>query len=648
MCGIAGLIATNSPADWSEETISRMVDCLEHRGPDDSGVWASSGAPVMLGHRRLSIVDLSAAGHQPMVSRDGRYALVLNGEIYNFKLLRKKLEAVGCRFRGHSDTEVVLSAIEQWGVEAALERFTGMYALAVWDELEGRLFLARDRMGEKPLYYGWANGSFVFASELKALRAIPSWSPELDLDAVGLQMRYTYIPAPHSIYKGISKLEPGSYVQVTLGEVPEVGPAVSYWNFDDIALSGRGYSASRAQLADELEQLLIEVIGHQMVADVPLGAFLSGGVDSSLVTALMQTQSTAPVKTFSIGFDEVEYNEAHHAAAVAKHLGTDHTELYVSAQQARDVIPLLPDIYDEPFSDSSQIPTYLVSKIARARVTVALSGDGGDEVFGGYNRYLIARGAWENLKRVPDPLRRVLRNAIDRTSTQTFDAINAVLRPLLPRRHQYLNVGQKLKKLSASWHQSDANSIYAPMIELWNQPGDVVRGARSVDFLGRHRATFGSLRDFTEQMMFADTVTYLPDDILTKVDRASMAVSLETRVPFLDHRVVEFMWSQPADFKISGNETKCLLRDILYRHVPRQLIERPKMGFGVPIDHWLRGPLREWAGDLLAEDRLNRQGLFDSSVVQQKWQEHLRGQHSWQYLLWPVLMFQAWHDRWMR
>lgn len=648
MCGIAGLIATERPLDWSEEAITKMIDCLEHRGPDDRGIWVSSRAPAMLGHRRLSIVDLSAAGHQPMVSQDGRYALVLNGEIYNFKLLRQKLEALGCKFRGDSDTEVVLSAIEQWGVEAALKRFTGMYALAVWDELEGRLFLARDRMGEKPLYYGWASGSFVFASELKALRAIPGWSPELDLDAVGLQMRYTYIPAPYSVYKGISKLEPGTYVKVTLREFPEIGPAVPYWNFDDIALSSRSHSRSRIEAAEELELLLTKVIGHQMVADVPVGAFLSGGIDSSLVTALTQKQLPTPLKTFSIGFDEVEYNEAHHAAAVAEHLGTDHTELYVSAQQARDVIPLLPDIYDEPFSDSSQIPTYLVSKIARERVTVALSGDGGDEVFGGYNRYLIGKVTWENLKRVPGPLRRVLHTAIDRTSAQTFDSINALFRPLLPRRHQYQNVGQKLKKLSASWHQSDANSIYAPMIELWNQPVDLVRGAKSVDFLGQHRTTFDALDDFTEQMMFADTVTYLPDDILTKVDRASMAVSLETRAPFLDHRVVEFMWHQPVDFKINGNGTKCLLRDILYRHVPRQIIERPKMGFGVPIDHWLRGPLKEWASDLLAEDRLNRQGLFNSSAVHKKWQEHLRGQNSWQYLLWPVLMFQAWHDRWMR
>jgi asparagine synthase (glutamine-hydrolysing) len=647
MCGIAGLIATERPSDWSGETITKMIDCLEHRGPDDRGVWGSSRAPVMLGHRRLSIVDLSATGHQPMVSQDGRYALVLNGEIYNFKLLREKLEAVGRRFRGRSDTEVVLSAIEQWGVEAALKRFTGMYALAVWDELEGQLFLARDRVGEKPLYYGWANGSFVFASELKALRAIPGWSPELDLDAVGLQMRYTYIPAPYSVYKGISKLEPGTYVKVTLRDVLEIGPAVPYWNLGDIALSDRSHSRGRAEVADELEQLLTEVVGHQMVADVPLGAFLSGGIDSSLVTALMQKQSPTPVKTFSIGFDEVEYNEAHHAATVARHLGTDHTELYVSAQQARDVIPMLPDIYDEPFSDSSQIPTYLVSKIARECVTVALSGDGGDEVFGGYTRYLMGKRAWGNIKRIPGPLRRVLSSGIDRTSAQTFNSINALFRPLLPRRHQYKNVGQKIKKLSASLHQSDAHSIYAPMIEFWGEPGDLVYGAKSLEFLGQHRATFDALCDFTEQMMFADTVTYLPDDILTKVDRASMAVSLETRAPFLDHRVVEFMWSLPADFKISGNETKCLLRDILYRHVPRQIVERPKMGFGVPIDHWLRGPLREWAEDLLAEDRLNRQGIFDSRAVQKKWQEHLEGRVSWQYLLWPVLMFQAWHERWM-
>ncbi|MDA8660017.1 asparagine synthase (glutamine-hydrolyzing) [Luminiphilus sp.] len=647
MCGVAGLIATERPLDWSEEAITKMIGCLEHRGPDDRGVWGSSRAPVMLGHRRLSIVDLSASGHQPMVSQDGRYALALNGEIYNFKQLRRELEVTGCRFRGQSDTEVVLSAIEQWGFEAALKRFTGMYALAVWDELEGQLFLARDRMGEKPLYYGWANDVFVFASELKALRAIPGWSPDLDLDAVGLQMRYTYIPAPYSVYKGISKLKPGTYVKVTLREFAEIGLAVPYWNFDDIALSERSHSRSRAEVADELDQLLTEVIGHQMVADVPLGAFLSGGIDSSLITALMQKQLPTPVKTFSIGFDEAEYNEAHHASAVAEHLGTDHTELYVSAQQARDVIPLLPDIYDEPFSDSSQIPTYLVSKIAREHVTVALSGDGGDEVFGGYNRYLAGKGVWNNIKRVPSPLRRVLSSGIDRTSAQTVNSINAIFRPLLPRRHQYKNVGEKLKKLSASWHQSDASSIYASMIELWGEPGDLVYGAKSLEFLGQHRATFDTLGDFTEQMMFADTVTYLPDDILTKVDRASMAVSLETRVPFLDHRVVEFMWRQPLDFKISGNETKCLLRDILYRHVPKHLIERPKMGFGVPIDQWLRGPLREWAEDLLAEDRLNRQGLFNSRAVQKMWREHLSGQMSRQYLLWPVLMFQAWHERWM-
>jgi asparagine synthase (glutamine-hydrolysing) len=624
-----------------------MIDKLEHRGPDDRGFWTSKSAPVVLGHRRLSILDLSAAGHQPMISPCGRYALVLNGEIYNFKQLRKELEGAGCPFRGQSDTEVVLFAVERWGIQGALERFVGMFALAIWDELERRLFLARDRLGEKPLYYGWVNGSFVFASELKALRAIPDWVPELDVDAIGLQMRYSYIAAPHCIYRGISKLEAGSFLEVSVNERASSSKPTPYWNLDKLVLSERSSPVSRIEVGEDLEALLSDVIGHQMVADVPLGAFLSGGIDSSLVTALMQKQSRSPVKTFSIGFNESEYNEAHHAAAVAKHLGTDHTELYVSAQQARDVIPLLPDIYDEPFSDSSQIPTYLVSQIAREHVTVALSGDGGDEIFGGYNRYLIGNSAWERLRRVPPPLRQFLCAAIEVTNPRAVDYVNAIFRPVLPKRYRYQNLGQKIKKLASSWHHSDANSVYAPMIELWNEPDRLIFGANSLDFLGSHRSTFNALGDFTEQMMFADTATYLPDDILTKVDRASMAVSLETRVPFLDHRVVEFMWRQPVDLKIRGGETKCLLRDILYRHVPREIIERPKMGFGVPIDHWLRGPLREWAGDLLAEDRLNRQGLFDSRAVQQKWHEHLEGRVSWQYLLWPVLMFQAWHDRWI-
>ncbi len=626
-----------------------MSNMLIHRGPDDSGVWSDAKSGIVLAHRRLSIIDLSKHGHQPMMSHDGRYVLVLNGEIYNHLQLRKDLARYGYQFRGTSDTEVAVCAIQQWGFVTALTRFAGMFALGVWDRETRKLVLARDRLGEKPLYYGNFNNTFAFASELKALTVHPEWRGDIDKNALALQLKYTYIPAPYCIYKGIYKLLPGTYVEVGIADSCIPGKPQPYWSFDDVVTSGavsRKRQPNPATAVEQLHALLSETIQEKMIADVPLGAFLSGGIDSSLIVALMQAHSTRPIKTFSIGFNEAEYNEATYAREVAKHLGTDHTELYVSAEDSLSVIPKLPEMYDEPFSDSSQIPTFLVSQLARRDVTVALSGDGGDELFGGYSRYLVGLDTWRRIEGIPSGMRRAGSKVIHRIPPRYFDLIMKPIRPYLPKALQYQQFGQKLHKLASIWNSNSPDLIYNNLITLWQNPAEIVIEAGQLDVMESHRVTLDNLDNFTEQMMFTDTITYLPDDILVKVDRASMAVSLEVRSPFLDHRIVEFIWNQSPDLKIVGNEGKWLLRQVLDRYVPKRLIDRPKMGFGVPIEHWLRGPLKEWAGDLLAEDRLRRQGIMDPGPIQEKWQQHLSGEQSWQYLLWPVLMFQAWHQHW--
>lgn len=640
MCGIAGLIEFDS-REQLEARARAMADTLVHRGPDDAGVWEDPDAGVALAHRRLSILDLTPAGHQPMVSACGRYVIAFNGEIYNHLDLRRMLDdsGRGPAWRGHSDTETLLATFAAWGVEGTLKKCVGMFAIALWDRRDHKLTLARDRLGEKPLYYGRHNGVFLFGSELKALRAHPAFRGEIDRHALALFMRLAYVPSPWSIYRGIFKLPPGNYLEV--GKDGVAGSPRAYWSAESICATGQKepFIGSDAEAVSELERLLMQSISGQMLADVPIGAFLSGGVDSSTIVALMQTQSARPVKTFTIGFNEAGYDEATHARAVARHLGTEHTELYVTAGEALDIIPRLPVIYDEPFGDSSQIPTFLVSRMTREHVTVSLSGDGGDELFGGYNRYFWTMRLWQRLGRLPHPLRRMLAYVMTQPSPAAWNALLRPLASLLPLRHYHANPGDKLHKLAGTISAASPLCIYRELVSFWQ--GDVVLEADDTLSL-LDEADDHAFTDFEHVMMALDLQTYLPDDILAKVDRAAMAVSLETRVPLLDHRVAEFAWRLPLGMKIRDNQGKWLLRQVLYKHVPRELIERPKQGFGVPLDAWLRGPLRGWAEGLLASDRLASEGWLDPAAIRNKWGEHQSGRRNWSYHLWNALMFQAW------
>lgn len=643
MCGIAGFLAQAAPQSF-DELLKRMADKISHRGPDAAGYWHDDEQHIGFAHRRLSIVDLSAAGQQPMQAASGRYLIIFNGEIYNHGILRESLEQSfpALSWRGHSDTETLLAGIDCWGIQGTVERAIGMFAFAVWDRQTCTLTLARDRLGEKPLYYGWQDGTFLFGSELKALRAHPAFLNQIDHGALSLFLRSSYIPAPYAIYQGISKLPPGCLLTVSL-QRPE--PELSrYWSGSDVARSGvtNGFAGSTGQAVDELEVLLKDAVRQQMMADVPLGAFLSGGVDSSTVVALMQAQSSRPVKTFTIGFHEKGYNEAEHAMLVARHLGTDHTELYVSAEQAMAVIPRLPALYDEPFADSSQIPTFLVSQLARQQVTVSLSGDAGDELFCGYNRYQLTHKLWRRLSRVPLPLRRLAARALTSVSPDAWSWVASAAGGLLPRAARVAQLGDKVHKGAGVLASESADALYLGLVSHWHDPAAVViNGREPPTLLSGNTPDLQGLDD-VQRMMVLDLLTYLPDDILAKVDRAAMGVSLETRVPFLDHRVVEMAWRLPLDMKLREGQSKWILRQVLYRHVPQALIERPKMGFGIPIDSWLRGPLRQWAEELLDESRLKREGYFHPAEIRQKWREHLSGQRNWQHQLWNVLMFQAW------
>jgi len=576
-----------------------------------------------------------------MLARSGRYVIAFNGEIYNHLTIRNELERSG-RFvqgwRGHSDTETLLAGFDAWGIEATLRRTVGMFAMAVWDRAERVLSLARDRMGEKPLYYGWqGRGSqavFLFGSDVAALRQHPDFRAEVNRDALALYMRHNCIGGVHSIYSGIHKLAPGHLLTLSAASTEPVLKA--WWSGAEIAERGvaEPYQGSEDDAVDHLEALLRDAIGQQMVADVPLGAFLSGGIDSSTVVALMQAQSSRPVKTFTIGFHEEGYNEAEHAKAVARHLGTEHTELYVTSEQALATIPLLPTLYSEPFADSSQIPSFLVSQLARQHVTVSLSGDAGDELFCGYTRYQMTQSVWNKVSRVPMPLRHAAASMIAAVPPRTWDMLGSIT--------QNKRLGDKLHKGAALLGCQTVGDLYRGMVSHWSEPSDVVLGGMEpTSVLAGAVPPLKGLGD-VERMMALDMLSYLPDDILTKVDRAAMGVSLESRVPFLDHRVVEFAWSLPIETKLRRGVTKWPLRQVLYRHVPKNLIERPKMGFGVPIDHWLRGPLREWAEALLSETRLRNEGFFHPDPIRRKWDEHLTGKRNWQYHLWDVLMFQAW------
>lgn len=649
MCGIAGFIAASGKRGRGDmESVARaMATALRHRGPDDEGVWSDEAAGVAFGFRRLSILDLSQAGHQPMVSHDGRHVIVFNGEIYNHHEIRKELEAAGVGgWRGHSDTETMLEAIARWGVEAALRKFNGMFAFAVWDMRDRVLSLARDRMGEKPLYYGWAGNTFLFGSELKALRAHPDFRGEIDRGVVALFLRHSCVPDPYSIYRGIWKLPPASWLTVknpTTGSLPEPR---AYWSFEEAFQRGcvEPFEGSEEEGADLLDRELRRAVKMRMEADVPLGAFLSGGIDSSLITALMQAQSPRPVKTFSIGFHETAYNEAEYAKAVARHLGTEHTEMYVTSDDAMAVVPKLPLLYDEPFSDPSEIPTFLVSGMARRHVTVSLSGDAGDELFGGYTRYLWGKRVWGAVGWMPWAMRRGLSRALVLAlgCAGGDGAVGSGSSVGWLRRLQQMNLATKAHKLTEILLFETPQAFYQGMVSHWKKPSSlVIGGAEPIT-----RFTSGDFGPgcggFVERMMFLDTVTYLPDDILVKVDRASMGVGLESRAPLLDHLLVEQVCRFPAAMKLRGGETKRLLRRVLDRYVPRALIDRPKMGFGVPVGAWMRGPLRAWAEDLISEERLKREGFLNPTPIREKWDEHLAGRRDWQYHLWDVLMFQNW------
>ncbi|QOY93615.1 asparagine synthase (glutamine-hydrolyzing) [Massilia sp. UMI-21] len=652
MCGFVGFFGGNGNggAVGDQVMLKRMTDTIVTRGPDDAGSWSDPERQIGLGHRRLAIVDLSPAGHQPMPSASGRYVMAFNGEIYNHMLLRDELQRSGKApaWRGHSDTETLLAGFDAWGVEGTAKRAIGMFAFAIWDREQNVLVLGRDRLGEKPLYYGWqgkgGNATFLFGSELKALRAHPAFENRIDRGALALQLRHNYIPAPYSIYEGIAKLSPGSLLTVSLSEpIPKVS---TYWSAAAVAEAGvrEPFSGTPEQAVDALEALLKDAIGQQMMADVPLGAFLSGGVDSSTVVALMQAQSERPVKTFSIGFHEDEFNEAEHAKSVAAHLGTDHTELYVTAEQAMAVIPRLPQLYDEPFADSSQIPTFLVSQLARKNVTVSLSGDAGDELFCGYNRYQMTANMWSNIAAAPVPLRRVAARSLTALSPATWNKLAGSVRRISGGAPRYANLGDKIHKGAAVLSSKTIDELYLNLVSHWRDPGSVVVGAQALPTLLDGNPPSMKTLSGVPRMMAMDMLTYLPDDILCKVDRAAMGVSLETRVPFLDHRVVEFAWRLPQTLKLRDGKSKWVLREVLYRHVPKHLIERPKMGFGVPIGAWLRGPLRAWAEALLDETRLREEGFFHPAQIRQKWTEHVSGQRNWEHQLWNVLMFQIWYE----
>jgi asparagine synthase (glutamine-hydrolysing) len=644
MCGIAGMIDWRraTSADALRSISETMIETVRHRGPDAGAVWVEAEGGAALGQRRLAIIDLSPGGAQPMHSADRRHVITFNGEIYNYRDIRRELEAAGRPMRSDSDTEVLLEACALWGVEAAIERTIGMFAFALWDRKTRTLVLARDRLGIKPLYYAASPERVLFASQLKAFRAEPSWKPTIDDDAVVGYLRHAYIAQPLTIYREAQKLAPGHVLTLREGLPPA---PKCFWDLRSIAVAGqqRNDPAPDANEAvARLDELLRDSVKLRMIADVPLGAFLSGGIDSSTVVALMQAQSTRPIKTFSIGFHERGYNEAEAAKKVAAHLGTDHTEFYVEPRHALDVIPKLQDWFDEPFADSSQIPTYLVSELTRKHVTVVLSGDGGDELFAGYNRYLWAEQCARAMRILPRPLRGASAAALRALAPETWTSLCALIpsswRPALP--------GDKLHKIATLLDNPEPDAIYRRLVSQWEQPEEIAAAGLEPRGALWDPTIAGDFPDLVPRMQFLDMVSYLPDDILTKVDRATMAVGLEGRVPLLDHRVVAYAWSLPSAFKMRRGQGKWLLRRVLDRYVPAPLIDRPKMGFGVPIDAWLRGPLRDWAEQLLAPARLGSYGFVRPEPVRRAWQEHLEGRRNWQYPLWTVLMLQAWHERW--
>lgn len=640
MCGIAGIYTFGQryQADELRRRVEAMDATLRHRGPDSTAVWADEAAGIGLGHTRLAIRELSPLGDQPMISSCGRFVIVYNGEVYSNAELAADLAIRGRHMKGHSDTEAMLEACAEWGVESSVKRFIGMFAIALFDRKQRELYLIRDRLGKKPLYWCLRDGQLQFGSELKALRAVNGWVPELDRDALASYMRHDYIPAPHTIYKGVHKLEPGCLLRIGVNGIPKIS---RYWDARAVVESGLQHSTGNDEgaLIEEFDALLRDATLRRMVSDVPLGCLLSGGIDSSLVTALMAEQSSQAINTFSIGFRESEYNEAPYAKQVAQHLGTHHTELYVEPAHALEIIPKLPYWYDEPFADSSQLPTILVCELTRKYVTVVLSGDGGDEVFAGYGRYQTGLNLWGGADARPARLRKTLARAVLCVPPRL---LNRSLARIPGRKHSSQR-GTKLHDAARALLNRDADAMYRQMLSHWNDPDAMVRQGSETKGILWDKSVARSIPNLLDRMQFYDSVTYLPDDILVKVDRAAMSVSLEARSPLLDHRVFEKAWRLPQRLKYRNGETKWVLRRLLYKRVPREMIERPKMGFGVPIDHWLRGPIRDWAENLLSEKRLAEQGLLDPAPVRQRWKAHLQGEN-WAYPLWNVLMFQSWLD----
>jgi asparagine synthase (glutamine-hydrolysing) len=644
MCGISGFIQQGQTGDYLRATATAMADALSHRGPDGSGVWVDEPAGVALSHRRLSIQDLSPAGRQPMESACGRFVITFNGEVYNFRPLRAELEKAGHSFRGHSDTEVILAAVREWGMDGALPRMQGMFAFGLWDRQERTLTLVRDRVGKKPLYYGWFGDTFLFGSELKALRQHPAFRGDIDHDALGTFIQYSWIPSPYSIFRGVQKLPPGTSLTIS-SRGAEVRPR-AYWSAREVAERGERepFPGTAAEAVDALDELLRDAVSERMIADVSLGAMLSGGFDSTLVVAIMQALSREPVKTFSIGFHEAEYNEATHAAAVAGHLGTDHTELYVSSAEAMAVIPELPTLYDEPFADASQIPTFLVSRLARRDVTVALTGDGGDELFAGYTRYPSALKNWRRVGGTPLALRRGgqrLARLLLNPGWGILDHFAGAERGPAAKAGRAL---AKMERKMERWAATDAVDMFACMSVHGLTNKRFVPDARTQATVLNDRSRWPDVREPLQAMMYLDALGFMSDDILVKVDRASMGVSLEVRSPLLDHRIMEFAWSLPIGLRIGAGGGKLVIRDLLARYVPREMTDRPKAGFNVPVGEWLRGPLRDWAEALLDPVRISQQGLLDNSAVRRLWRQHQSGWRNHKNLVWSLLMFQAWYD----
>ena len=641
MCGIAGYFS--QPQKINSGYLTEMIESIRHRGPDVLNIWHDPNKCIGLAHARLAILDLSEAGAQPMISPGQRYTIVFNGEIYNHNDIRREINQTAFQphWRGHSDTETLLAGFEVWGIKETVQRTVGMFAMAIWDSHKEQLVLVRDRMGEKPLYYGVQNNVLYFASELKALLAHPDFHAEINRDALSVYLNMSYVPAPLSIYKNVYKLLPGTLLEISREALYEsLENPLPYWSFNEerkrAQLSNQNWSDDTA--IAQLEQLVTESVKIQQLSDVPLGAFLSGGVDSSTIVSIMQRHSSLPVNTFTIGFHEKQYDESGYANDIAQYLQTNHTSIYVTPRETMDVIPMLPSIYDEPFADSSQIPTFLVSKIAREKVTVSLSGDAGDELFCGYNRYVWG----EKISSKSKTIRKIVSSTLGLMSPDAWDKLNSTITPLLPKKYRVAQIADKLQKVSSLLNSESQKEIYFNLLSVLKPSEEIVLGSKLIRFTNEAENLFTDIANIKEWMMAMDTMTYLPDDILQKVDRAAMAVSLETRAPFLDHRIVSFAWSLPIHMKIRNGVTKWALRQVLYKYVPQKLIERPKMGFGVPIDQWLRGPLKEWASDLLNSERLQKEGYLNYKLINQKWEMHQSGKYNCQQFLWNVLMFQAW------